>query len=101
VIEVSEASGRRLPSGWPSPDHKRRAGVGTLASDAQLKIARHSHTATLLNDGKVLITGGENENGPVSEAEVFDPAAGTFLETGTLDTARADHTASLLADGRV
>ncbi len=99
LIEVSEASDRRLPS--LSPDHKGRADVGTLASDAQLKIARHGQTATLLNDGKVLITGGENENGPVSEAEVFDPATSTFFLTGTLDTARADHTASLLADGRV
>jgi hypothetical protein len=65
--------------------------------------ARASGTATLLSDGRVLLTGGYPGEGepPTSAAEIFDPDSGAFVPTGDLVVARADHTASLLADGRV
>ncbi|HEV8590310.1 MAG TPA: kelch repeat-containing protein [Pyrinomonadaceae bacterium] len=64
-------------------------------------MARRGHTATLLTDGKVLIAGGENQSGFVTEAEVFDPATGNFSVSGNLNTPRADHSATRLSDGRV
>ena len=42
-------------------------------TDCALNIARRGHSATLLSNGKILIAGGENQNGPVTEAEIFDP----------------------------
>lgn len=45
---------------------------------ANMIIERRGHTATLLSDGRVLIVGGENANGTVGPAEIFDPAANTF-----------------------
>jgi len=59
-------------------------------------------TATLLNDGKVLVTGGEDApQHPLATAELFDPTTGTFSPTGSMGTARVYHAAILLEDGKV
>jgi hypothetical protein len=60
------------------------------------------HTATLLNNGKVLITGGFTGAGPVlATAEIYDPIASTFSPTGSLAQSRYLHTATLLSNGKV
>ncbi len=64
---------------------------------------RASGTATLLEDGRVLLTGGYPGEGqpPTSSAEVFDPASDNFARVGSMTQARADQTATLLGDGSV
>jgi Galactose oxidase, central domain len=67
-----------------------------------LGIARHSHTATLLPSGKVLVAGGYNSGGAaLISAELYDPVTGTWMATGSLGTARYQHTATLLPSGKV
>src|SRR5436190_4072426 len=60
-----------------------------------LNTAREQHTATLLPSGKVLVAGGYNFNlgGPLSSAELYDPASGTWTATGSLNARRYYHTA--------
>lgn len=59
-------------------------------------------TATLLNDGRVLLTGGEHEDiGRFKTAETYNPTTGTFVKTGDMAFVRDGHTATLLRDGTV
>jgi N-acetylneuraminic acid mutarotase len=60
------------------------------------------HTATLLANGKVLITGGAGDGSDgTTSAEIYDPGTGSFSSTGTMSISRYDHTATLLASGTV
>lgn len=61
---------------------------------------RSAHTATLLNDGKVIVTGGQNI-GDLSSCEIYDPATNQWSSAGSLLHARSFHSAVLLSDGRV
>jgi hypothetical protein len=64
--------------------------------------AREADTATLLPNGKVLITGGWNGSSYSNTAETYDPATGTFTATiGHMTSAREFHTATLLPNGKV
>jgi hypothetical protein len=74
--------------------------TGTFTATSGMTQFRYNHTATLLKDGKVLLTGGFN-GFPVQDAELFDPTTGSFSRTGFMGTARAEHTATLLNDGTV
>ncbi len=65
---------------------------------------RYRHTATTLNDGRILITGGYSSSqvNTLDMAEIYDPAYNTFTPlTSTMSDTRMDHTATLLTNGRV
>ena len=74
------------------------------SSAGNLSFARSGvHTATLLQDGRVLVVGGFNHIiiDVLSSAEIYDPVTNTWSTTGSLSTARGHHTSTLLSDGRV
>jgi hypothetical protein len=84
--------------------------TGTFTPTGSMSISRAAHTATLLEDGRVLIAGGHTLDGKLtnggwdytaSSAELYDPAAGTFTPTGSMGSPREHATATRLADGRV
>jgi hypothetical protein len=64
-------------------------------------VERRGHTSTYLADGRVLIVGGENQNGLVAGSELLDPGSGTIASGPTLLTKRTDHSATVLPDGKV
>jgi hypothetical protein len=64
--------------------------------------ARYGHTATLLGNGKVLITGGWDERAVWDTAELYDPSTDSFgLATGKMQRSRTAHEATLLSNGNV
>ncbi len=65
---------------------------GTFTATGNLIAAEGYPFATLLSNGKVLITG--------NSAELYDPASGSFSPTGPIDS-RIFNSCTLLADGRV
>jgi hypothetical protein len=75
--------------------------AGSFQPGPSMTVLRNQHTATLLGNGQVLITGGNNSSGFLASAELFNPAAGAFIPTGSMAESRREHTATLLSDGRV
>ncbi len=91
-------------------------GVGSLSAGQEGNLlttvhrmheTRASHTATVLGDGLVLVTGGFRR-GPDGysqvysrTAELFDPKTQAFTLTGEMHTERSGHTATLLPNGKV
>ena len=71
-------------------------------ADLHLLAPRYAHSATLLPDGRVLISGGLGANDAfVDETELFDPATGQFTPGPCVHKARAFATATRLLDGTV
>jgi N-acetylneuraminic acid mutarotase len=67
-----------------------------------MRIARASHTATLLPNGQVLVAGGSGDaNIPLATSELYSSASGTWSSTGDLNTARVSASAVLLSNGTV
>lgn len=76
--------------------------TGKFEAGPEMTIGRSGHTATLLENGKVLMVGGwTGHYGVRRSAELFDPATNTFAPAGELVIERAGSTATRLRDGRV
>jgi hypothetical protein len=73
----------------------------TFSPTGAMNASRSNHTATLLADGKVLITGGTNGTATLATAEIYDPTTGKFTVVSDMGAARMNHTASILPNGTV
>ncbi|CAF1132616.1 unnamed protein product [Adineta steineri] len=63
---------------------------------------RYSHTASVLSNGKVLVTGGFlNEFSSFNGVELYDPLTSTWTTPSNMNNARGSHTASILSSGKV
>jgi hypothetical protein len=83
--------------------------TGAWSAGHRMIAARGGHTATLLEDGSVLVAGGSGSaeesacqcHAPLGSAELYDPSSGTWSATASMVAVRNGHTATLLPDGRV
>jgi WD40 repeat protein len=78
--------------------------TGTFAPTGSMTTIRAFHTAVLLPNGKVLISGGGINGfnpGTKKSQELYDPATGTFTATGDMVSARSYHASVLLPNGKV
>ena len=75
--------------------------TGTFSVTGNLTAGRVYHTATLMPNGKVLITGGWNGYNCLSSANLYDHATGIMSPTANLGTARRGHQATLQPNGKV
>lgn len=82
-------------AGWAAPQ-------GTWSPTSSMSIGRFSFTATLLQNGRVLVAGGATDTEiATATAEVYDPATGTFSATGSMHDARVGFSATRLSNGKV
>ena len=80
----------------PTPAAEESASLGSMLQ------SRVSHSATLMQDGRVLVVGGMDEGfNPLRTAEVFETATNRWTAAGEMRQARTEHSATLLKDGRV
>ena len=66
-----------------------------------MNISRRQNTATLLLDGRVLVTGGTNENLSTNECEIYDPVTDSWTMVEPMLENRWNHSAILLKNGNV
>jgi Galactose oxidase, central domain len=72
----------------------------TFSLTASMDLARTNHTATLLDDGSVLIAGGQGP-GFTATAQLYYPKPARFKATGSMVNNRLQFQATLLTDGEV
>lgn len=75
--------------------------TGSWKRTGAMSEARHHTTATTLEDGRVLVTGGRSGGRELSSTEIFNPTTGKWSAGASTTFARTEHLAVRLADGRV
>ncbi len=104
AASIKLADGKVLICGGDMPSGKSNTAdiydpvTNTFTQTGLMNFARSGHTANLLNDGTVLITGGAN----TLSVEIYDPQNGLFTEIpNALNTKRSAHTATSFSGGKV
>ncbi len=91
LSECSELCGHEAPSCGLVAASRGAGGpvcipqsAGTFTPQGRLTTRPEFHTATLLTNGKVLVTGGGSDSGDLATAELYDPVGGTFATTRSM-----------------
>jgi hypothetical protein len=114
VLVAGGATNKALSPGvlGPAADSQTTAELydpltGQFLPTARMAYGRIAHTATVLPNGTVLISGGFKDYSPsvgyesYNSTETYDPSSGSFTSTTPMSTGRFWHTATLLPNGAV
>lgn len=71
--------------------------TGTFAATGDMVTPQRGHSASLLENGKVFLSG----SGFAAQPEIYDPLSGTFAPVGDVDGIGSGTTATRLLDGTV
>src|SRR5882724_1872826 len=74
---------------------------GTWQATGNLSAARPGASAALLQNGSVLITGGDAGSGPVASADLFNSDGSVSPLAAPMNNPRSNHISATLQDGRV
>lgn len=90
----------------PVYNHAQTAEIYDPEQNVFIKISdmtepRFLHEAIMLNNGKILITGGSVNYKTIATAEIYDPQKNVFVKTGNMQKKRGAPSLTLLKDGRV
>ena len=77
------------------------AASGIWSLTASMSISRQGHSAVLLRNGAVLVSGGDDSEDALRSTEIYDPAGGAWQTADEMVNARERFTATVLEDGRV
>jgi N-acetylneuraminic acid mutarotase len=98
---ISGGEGERGGSSLTADVELYQVGDRSWRRAAKMRYAVHWHTATLMKDGKILVTGGQGGKRAFRSADLYDAEADRWTEAGSMTRARTQHSATLLRDGRV
>src|SRR5262249_46706176 len=108
ILALASLIGAAALISWPTRHASAQGAGASWSFTGSLNVGRWRHTATLLQDGRVLVAGGYSECCPptsfagfLKSAEVYDPTTGTWTVTGSLSVAHANHAAVTLSNGKV
>ena len=101
-IRTAVGVGRTVDIFDPETDQWHQAAEMLVFTDDEvLVIASDDQAAVPLQDGRVLVMGGNGERGSSTRAAIYDPATDMWTPTGNLGTERLEPKAVSLTDGRV
>jgi len=74
--------------------------TGTWSATGSMNDPRAHHTASVLPNGTVLVTGGAGVSS-LSSSETYNTRTGSWSRTGSMSSVRLLHTATVLSNGKV
>lgn len=100
ILVTGGYENNNAPSSFLSSAELYLSSAGVFKPISSMHVARSSHTATLLPDGKVLIYGGFGTSGSgLNSYEIFDPNTNSFSYNTYTNSGHGGHTATLLTHG--
>lgn len=103
MLRLSVIFGVLLLAFGPSPALAQASGTWVTTGSMTTLRSSGDASATLLQNGQVLVAGGNNGSTYLARTELYNPATGTWTATGSMTTVRSEgaFTATPLQDGVV